>query len=164
VAAEVDGEDLDDAVGVAAGSLGSRWVELVVDPPGAGDLVVDGLGVARPLGPSVLALHHARGADLGRLAGCHRHVIPEQLTGIALDNPEGLPDCLEYAARLGLGARTAQTVEGGPLLGPADGPRELDPVDPVCPVLSTAIVDWDRAGICTAAGVIRGSGPVVWRS
>jgi hypothetical protein len=59
VAAEVDGEDLDDAVRVAASSLGGCWVELVVGSSRAGDLVMDGLGVAGPLGRGVLALHHA---------------------------------------------------------------------------------------------------------
>src|ERR1700719_3504369 len=39
VAAEVDGEDLDDAVRVAACSVGGRGVELVVDSSRAGDLV-----------------------------------------------------------------------------------------------------------------------------
>ena len=33
---------------VAARSLGRRWVELVVDPSCAGNLIVNGLGVARP--------------------------------------------------------------------------------------------------------------------
>jgi hypothetical protein len=47
VAPEVDGQDLDHAVRVAAWSLGGRWVELVVDPSCAGDLVMDGLGWPR---------------------------------------------------------------------------------------------------------------------
>ena len=86
VASEVDGHDLDYSVRVAAGAVGRHRVELVVDAPGAGDLVVDCLGVPRPLGRVVLALHHAGSSDLRRLARCHCHVIPE-LLGVGQADP-----------------------------------------------------------------------------
>src|SRR6266478_4907369 len=64
---------------VAARSLGRRRVELIVDPSCAGNLVVNGLGVARPFRSGVLAFHYAGGTDFRRLTRRHGHVIPELL-------------------------------------------------------------------------------------
>src|SRR5260221_3576991 len=93
VAPEVDGQNPHHGVRVAARSLGGRWVELVVDPSRASDLVVDGLGVPGPLRRGVLALHHAGGTDLRRLTWRHRHVIPELLrVGQAYPAGQLIPD------------------------------------------------------------------------
>jgi len=58
MAPEVDCQDPDDTVDVVVGAFGARRVVLVIDPTGAGDLVVDRLRVPRPLRAVVLALHH----------------------------------------------------------------------------------------------------------
>src|SRR5258708_30744178 len=93
VAPEVDGQNPHHGVRVAARSLGGRWVELVVDPSCASDLVVDGLGVPGPLRRGVLALHHAGGTDLRLLTCRHRHVIPELLpVGQAYPAGQLIPD------------------------------------------------------------------------
>ena len=41
VASEIEGQDFDQAISVAARSLGRRWVELIVDPPRAAALEMD---------------------------------------------------------------------------------------------------------------------------
>jgi hypothetical protein len=117
VASEIDGQDFDHAMWVAAWSLSRRWVELIVDPSRTGNLVVNGLGVARPFRDGMLAFHHAGGTDFRRLTRCHCHVIPELLSvSQAYAGRQLIPDTEELAVHKNpenwLGRRAAAGTAG----------------------------------------------------
>ena len=79
MAAEVNRQNLHHGVGIALVAFRCGVGVLVVDAARPGNLIVNGLRVARPLRAVVLALHHGARPDSRRLARGVRDVVPEML-------------------------------------------------------------------------------------